>query len=285
MDSLPDFRTTSPRVVNELPRTLGGLDGEGPNPGSRIVVWVNPEWELRFPWVVQGATGRAAYGDPGDFALISDPPREANEGLWMALAQGLGFPQVVCSPQVHGKGLHLHGQAGEGLDRSPPGDGHLSAKEGILMGVTVADCVPLFLVDPRTRSVAVLHAGWRGTAEGILPRAVHRMEEAFGVRGQDLFLHLGPAICGECYEVGPEVHEALGLSIPQAPRPVDLRAVQAGQALEAGLSGEKVTRSGFCTLCGASPFYSHRAGHPERQVGFLGIRPGPNPGANAPGSS
>ncbi len=90
--------------------------------------------------------------------------------------------------------------------------------------------------------------------------------------GRDVRVHLGPAICGNCYEVGPEVHVALGRPDPGWPRMVDLRAILAQQCRAAGVGPERITSSAWCTRCGDSPFFSHRAGHPERQVGVIGIR-------------
>ena len=83
--------------------------------------------------------------------------------------------------------------------------------------------------------------------------------------------HLGPAICGACYEVGPEVHEALGQPPPTDNAPIDLRAVQAHQLIEAGVAPERITVSAHCTRCGTG-FFSHRAGDAGRQLGVLGIR-------------
>jgi hypothetical protein len=100
--------------------------------------------------------------------------------------------------------------------------------------------------------------GFTGRGEGITALA------ARGIRAAELRIHLGPAICGDCYEVGPEVHAALGLSEPAEPCPVDLRAVILQRALELGLSQDRLSSSEHCTRCGGSPFFSHRAGDPER---------------------
>lgn len=139
------------------------------------------------------------------------------------------------------------------------------------MVVTVADCVPVFLLDPGKRAVAVLHAGWRGAASGILERGVEAMADTFESRPKDLFLHLGPSICGACYEVGPEVHRALGLPETPRPSPIDLRGHLAALALAGGVDGSRVTVSGWCTRCDGSPFFSHRRGDRKRQVAFMGI--------------
>ncbi len=141
------------------------------------------------------------------------------------------------------------------------------------MGVTVADCVPVFLVDPSVEAVGLLHAGWRGVVAGILERGIELLRTELGSLAEDIHLHLGPAICRECYEVGSEVHLALGLPKPDGPNPVDLRGHLASRAVAAGVGKARITESAWCTLCGESPFFSHRRGELERQVGFLGIIP------------
>ena len=140
------------------------------------------------------------------------------------------------------------------------------------MAVTLADCVPVFLADPARRAVGLLHAGWRGTAAGVLEEGVGAMGSAFGSDAGDLFAHLGPAICGRCYEVGPEVFEALGAAPPAGPAPLDLRSVLARRALAAGVRAGRLSASEECTLCGDGRYYSHRRGDDGRHLAYIGIR-------------
>jgi len=240
------------------------------NPGY----WIHPDWAARFPWLVQGTTGRSR----GDFALFTDPPAPGARDSWEGLGERLGFDVIVHSRQIHGRGLLVHGgetlvHGGEALTLGPDADGHVTDSKGVLLGVTVADCVPVFLVDPGERVVGLLHAGWRGAAAGILERGFELLGDEFGSLPEDIHLHLGPAICGKCYEVGSEVHLALGLPEPGEPSPVDLRGHLASRAIAAGVGEGRITESAWCTLCEGSPFFSHRRGDSGRQVGFLGIRP------------
>lgn len=262
------------RVVEEVPRTLSRGGGGSGVSGNGPPSWVHPEWEELFPWLVQGTTGRSFDGGSSDFALFREAHPPASQEVWFELMGAVGFSMAAHSRQIHGRDLHLHSLASPGLTLGDPADGHFTTQGGLLLAVTVADCVPVFLVDRKTRSVALLHAGWRGIGEGILEEGVGRLGEAFAAKARDLFLHLGPSICGGCYEVGPEVHGALDLAVPGKAKPVDLRGVLGRKALGLGLRPDRITRSAFCTLCGGSPFFSHRGGDPERQVGYLGIRPG-----------
>ena len=151
-------------------------------------------------------------------------------------------------------------------------DGHVTGEPGVLLAVTTADCVPAFIVDPLRRVVAVVHAGWRGVAVGVLEEVLALLVGGVGSRLQDLHIHLGPAICGSCYEVGREVFEALEQAVPPQPQPIDLRAILAGRAARAGVPPARLTVSEHCTSCTSSGLFSHRGGDRERQVAFVGIR-------------
>jgi polyphenol oxidase len=151
-------------------------------------------------------------------------------------------------------------------------DGHATSAHGLLLTVSVADCVPVLLVDASRRAVAALHAGWRGVAAGMLESGIAAMAARAGSRPGDLRVHFGPAICGACYEVGPEVPAALGLGDPGEKVLLDVRGVLVDRALAAGVDVTSITRSAWCTRCGESPFFSHRAGNAERQMAVIGLR-------------
>ncbi len=270
--SLPPAVPSMIRAMSDAPpafRTI--LEEPTPLP---VPLWVHPEWAAAFPWLAQGTTGRGHGEAPFDLALFgSAPAREALE-RWWALGRALDTPRMVHARQVHGAAVRFHRNGPPGLHVAEPCDGHVTRTPGVLLGVTTADCVPIQVVAPRARAVAALHGGWRGVAAGILERGLHVLGERLAVDAAGVHVHLGPAICGDCYEVGPEVHAALGLDVPAGPAPVDLRAALARRAVAAGVSAECVTVSGHCTRCGGSPFFSHRGGCRERQLGVLGVRCG-----------
>lgn len=243
-------------------------------PGPVAASVEHPEWAARFPWLVQGTTGRGDPGAPFDLRLNGPGPVGDVLDRWEALRQGAGAHGVVAARQVHGNRVVLHPDLPEGFHLvAGEADGHATRAPGVLLAVTVADCVPAFLVDPRGRGVALLHAGWRGVVAGILEEGVAALHDRLGVEPGELLLHLGPSICGGCYEVGPEVHVGLGLEPPPGPAPVDLQGALARRAVALGMRDEAITRSGHCTLEGPGPFFSHRGGDSQRQVAFLGIRP------------
>ncbi|MGV3710695.1 MAG: polyphenol oxidase family protein [Gemmatimonas sp.] len=143
-------------------------------------------------------------------------------------------------------------------------DGHVTAARGTALAVTVADCTPVFIAHPA--AIGLLHAGWRGTAAHILKVGLEAMI-ALGASADECQIHLGPSICPDCYEVGPEVLSAVTGQPATGKGCLDVRAVLAEQAYALGV--RKIDVSRWCTRCGGGRFFSHRAGQGGRQLGVL----------------
>lgn len=249
---------------------------------AEIPLYVHPDWVERLPWLVQGTTARGRSDEPFDLRAFGTTPSGTLFERWAELLRATGSESGIHARQVHGTTVAWHAGGQPGFWIGEGVDGHATRASGVLLTVSVADCVPVSLADERARAVGLLHAGWRGVAGGILAAGVAMLAREAGSAAADLRVHLGPAICGACYEVGPEVHRALGLTPPASPEPVDLREVLAGQAIALGVRADRITRSAYCTLCGDSPFFSHRGGDAGRQFGVLGVRGSVNGAAAAP---
>ena len=243
----------------------------------RFGALVHPDWADAFSWLAQGTTTRHSGDDhPFDLGMFTKQSQpESARRRWRALRESLGSDRIVHAHQVHGADVRVH-REGRAPAEDPQlvddCDGHVADTPGVLLAVTTADCVPVFVVDPERRVVAALHAGWRGAASGVLERGIDAMLTSFSSRPEDLLVHLGPAICGACYEVGPEVFEALNEEVPAGPEPINLRHVLAGRAVRSGVPVESISVSVHCTKCTDSGLFSHRAGHGGRQAGFIGVR-------------
>jgi YfiH family protein len=247
---------------------------ERPAPGD-VPLWVHPEWEERFPWLVQGTTGRGGEEEPFDLGLSGAQPVGRVLGRWRRLRAAAEMHAVVHARQVHEADIWIHREAGApGVMVMDGFDGHITDRECLLLSVGVADCIPVSVVDAEHRVVALLHSGWRGMAAGIVERGVNRIVESWMASPEGIWVHCGPAICGACYEVGPEVHAAVrpDRDPPSVPMPIDLRAAVAERVMAMGVPAEQVSISTHCTRCGPLDFFSHRAGSPGRQMGVLGIR-------------
>jgi YfiH family protein len=190
---------------------------------------------------------------------------------WEELARQLRprAPRLASAHQVHGTDILEHGPGWTGWLRAPAGDGHVSLVPGTAMAVSLADCVPVFIGHP-SGAAAVLHAGWRGTSAGIVGRGIARMR-ALGLAPAELTVHLGPGVCGRCYEVGPDVYGQLTGASSSVAAKVDLRALLAADAKRAGVT--RVTASDSCTRCRNDRYFSHRAGDVGRQLGVVVTAP------------
>ena len=239
-----------------------------------VPLYVVTEWAHRFPWLFAGISHAGSGPDPFDLRLFGEPTSLRAPARWKDLLQASAFETIVHARQIHETRIVVHDLLRSGVrEVEGAADGHATADSGVLLAVTVADCVPIYLLDAESRAVALLHGGWRGVAAGILPRGTTLLGTRWGTDPERLLVHLGPAICGACYEVGPEVFRALGMKVPPHTAPIDVRGVLVQQARDAGVPPEGISASGLCTLCGDGNLFSHRAGRSERQVAFLGIRP------------
>ncbi|HEX6316703.1 MAG TPA: polyphenol oxidase family protein [Gemmatimonadaceae bacterium] len=203
----------------------------------------------------------------GNFSLASAEPVADVFGRWTDLVHSLRprASRLATAVQVHGDRILRHDGTWNGWLRDTSGaDGHMTRTPGTAMAVTLADCVPVFVAHPAGVG-AVLHSGWKGTAARILEKALTALQ-AEGLDASRAVVHLGPAICGRCYEVGPEVFEAVTGQRVDGKALLDLRGTLAEQARQAGAS---VTISPWCTRCHNERLYSHRAGDEGRQLGVL----------------
>jgi len=208
-------------------------------------------------------TTRAA----GTFSLSSTEPVNEVMGRWAALEADLRdvARRVVSIRQVHGDRVLVHTGGWDGWLRSGEADGHLAIEKGTALTVGIADCVPVFIAHP-SGVVGLIHSGWRGTGARIAAKAIE-MCERYGVAAAELAVHLGPAICGRCYEVSAEVREQLTGQPTTRPGNVDLRSLIVEQATAAGV--KRITVDSACTRCDNDRFFSHRAGDAGRQIAVI----------------
>lgn len=180
--------------------------------------------------------GRTVPGDAGG----DDPAAVAENRARLAAAAGV---ELRLARQVHGAALST--------DDAPlaEADGQVTARAGVGAAVLVADCLPVAVAGPR--GVAMLHAGWRGLAAGVLAHGVRALGTG------PLAAAIGPGIGVCCFEVGDEVREALaGHEGARRGRNLDLKRIARRQLREAGV--EEVADCDLCTCCEPGLFFSHR---------------------------
>lgn len=158
------------------------------------------------------------------------------------------------------------------------GDAVLTRREGLVIGIHVADCVPILLYDRNKKVIGAVHAGWRGTAGAILMKTIRIMIERFSSEPADILIALGPSIRWCCYGVGYDVIEAIkgvtgdGEYVMQRDDKyyLDLPSANRYQAFKMGVLPENIWISGICTHCEHERFYSYRSSRDRgRQGGFI----------------
>ena len=212
-----------------------------------------------------GVTAFTTTRQAGSFSMLSREPVADVMSRWAVVretAAEKGVMRLATASQVHGNHVLVHAPGWDGWLRGPKADGHVAVERGTAVIITIADCVPVFLAHP-SGAIALLHSGWRGTAARIVEQGIAALIRR-GFPASELRMHLGPAICGECYEVSADVYRQVTGEAADKPRPVDLRAVIAGHAKALGL--RHVTSSALCTRCDNDRFFSHRAGDAGRQI-------------------
>ena len=160
-------------------------------------------------------------------------------------------------------------------------DAVVTGRKDILIGVQVADCVPLLLYDKEMHVAGVVHAGWRGTALSILKKTLDVMTRRFLCEPKNIIMAIGPSIRGCCYTVGPEVTEAVTHAtgrgsytwVKAGKHCIDLALANRRQALSANMSESHIWMSDECTFCNPERYFSFRyaKGTAGRQAAFIGM--------------
>ena len=318
------FRVKSPKA------SVGKVSGAKKAPGLELV----PGWET-YSWLragfstrLNGASTAYSYGELGELNLgwteADDAAHvAANRERFVAAVAGdkakgrrssakgskqAGF-ELVTVRQTHTPVVRVVGEGHGALAAADGkavmrGDALMTDLPGLMLGVQVADCVPVLLVDTRTRAVAAFHAGWRGTLKRIVERGVGTMRREYGSRPEDLIAAIGPSIGACCYSVGEEVRfefesqfayagelfsevydsdpirEKYPLLFLTARAPghsnigpqihLDLWEANRRQLVDAGVRAEKIAVIGECSACtrlagGRMKYFSHRG-----EFGFTG---------------
>ena len=189
----------------------------------------------------------------------------ANRALFLAAG---GLHNLKTVRQVHSG--RVVGVADAGCEA----DGLIADEAGVSVAVLTADCVPVLIADTRLRVVGAFHAGWRGTAAGIVSAGIGKMCGDFGCRPSDMVAAVGPAIGHCCYEVGDALRAEFAADLFTG-RKLDLWEANRRQLAAAGV--QEITVVGECTACtrqdGERKYFSYRAedGTTGRMLSLVGV--------------
>ncbi|HVA89813.1 MAG TPA: polyphenol oxidase family protein [Chloroflexota bacterium] len=141
-------------------------------------------------------------------------------------------------------------------------DGLITAKPGIGLLITAADCLQVLLYDPEIPAIGIAHAGWRGLAAGVVSATVAAMTLAFGSRPAHMLAGIGPGLGPCCAQFTDPTHELPSWFAPYIHgRHVDLWAAARAQLADAGLERPHIEQHALCTVCNRDQFFSHRGDH------------------------
>ena len=165
---------------------------------------------------------------------------------------GLGGAPFKTAQQVHGARIGIVDQATAGDKCFDGCDGLITNQRGVCLGIYVADCCAVYLVDPIRAAVGLVHSGKKGTELGVVANAIKSMAEHFGSRASDLIVQLSPCVRPPHYET-------------------DFAAEIVRQCCDLGVTA--VHDCGVCTACDLNRYYSYRVekGRTGRMLAFLAL--------------
>ena len=302
-------------------KRIYGVGEKKPHPDVRADLLVKTNGEtverhagdllyLAFPCLDETGVVRSAFStrrggvSSGIFSTMNvsftrgDDPRNVSENFRrIAAAAGFEPDSFTAGQQTHTDHILTVREKDRGNGVTKPQayhdiDGLVTDVSGITLVTVHADCPPVYLVDPVRRAAGLVHAGWRGTAAGIAPKAVQLMGAQYGCRPEHIIALVGPGICRDCYEVAGACAEAfLGLFSPGERERVltsphrdsdgiphwqlDLAEANRLLLLRAGLQASHIHVSGVCTHCNAAYLFSHRKTGERRglNAAFLSLLP------------
>ncbi|MEN6641731.1 MAG: polyphenol oxidase family protein [Armatimonadia bacterium] len=255
-------------------------------------------WLLRhtgWPGAVAGVTQRGPH-DPADPASGYNlgHTANANHGQVDALRRraldelGVGDHSLVCSDQIHGTRISVASYDDlpqlprrHGWPYYPEADALITADDRLALMLFFADCCPVTLYSPDARCGGIAHCGWRGSVADLAGKTVRALSETFGAPAHGLRALVGPCICAKCYEIGPEVADAvLALNLPETLHKqdnslyLDLLALNTALLERAGVLSYHIQPLTTCTSCGDIPLHSYRRHGPTvgRLAAFFALR-------------
>ena len=182
----------------------------------------------------------------GNMSLVYGDTKDslANRNYFLSNLD-IGYRDLVCAKQVHGSCVRYakeedRGKGALSYDSSVTDtDALITDRKNLPLVIFTADCLSIFLYDPTTSAVGLVHAGWRSTRENIVTKTVQLMQQQFNSQTSNLYVGFGPAIRGCCYEV-------------------DLLGINKKQLLDLGVRETNIFDSNICTFCQNEDFFSYR---------------------------
>ncbi|MDD4165980.1 MAG: peptidoglycan editing factor PgeF [Endomicrobiaceae bacterium] len=179
--------------------------------------------------------------------------KDEQQRIKFCQANNINHKEIVFAQQVHGTFVKKVSKQDCGTFIAEC-DGLITNEKNITLAVFTADCMPVFMTSRDYSVIALVHAGWRGLAGGILESALISFKKDFGILPQDVFTYIGPHISKCCYEVGSDVKKAF--DVPESEKYLSLSEQAEKQLRSFGV--KRVYVNGNCTCHEEQFFYSYR---------------------------
>ncbi len=204
------------------------------------------------------------------FGTRQTPPELQNSVQLGEVATGPpAFPFIASLKQIHSTRVVVFDSPVK-VEVIPQGEGDalVTNQPELMLVVRTADCVPVLFVDQKAGAIGAIHAGWRGTVDGIVPKTLQTCMEQFGSEVSNIHVVIGPSIGPCCYEVDAQVLTPLRDRYPdwlgvfqettQDKGMLDLKKLIWHQMLASGIPEHQVDRMEHCTRCREDLFFSYR---------------------------
>ena len=229
-----------------------------------------------------GGVSKGAYSTMNFSFTRGDDPEAVRENYRrMAAAIGVDENRMVLTFQTHTTNVRLvrPEDEGKGIIRERDYrdvDGLITDRPGVTLVSFFADCVPLYFLDTKNKAIGLSHSGWRGTVNRMGEKTLTEMIRAFGTDPSDVIACIGPSICRDCYEIGPEVaeefykafhtkyHDKLLYKKDNGKYQLDLWEANRIILTEAGIPSSQISVTDICTRCNPEYLFSHRAAAEKR---------------------
>ena len=226
-----------------------------------------------FSTTRQGGYSEGRYGEFNINRYCGDSEEAIRQNRsWLCQYLGISDERLIMAHQVHLTEMavideaFLQLSAEERLARLKGVDALMTDVAGVCIGVSTADCIPVLLFDPVHRAVCAIHAGWRGTVQRIVEKAVAKMTAVYGTHPADLVAQIGPGIHLDSFEVGDEVYDAFAregfrmelISKKYEKWHIDLPECNRQQLLSVGIPASQIAVSPVCTFQQSDRFFSAR---------------------------
>jgi YfiH family protein len=190
-------------------------------------------------------------------------------------ALGISENNIAWSKLVHSNKVLVADKPmkGEGCDAV------ITNQPNVFACVSIADCTPVLIYDPKQKAVAAIHAGWRGTVAKIVTETLKAMQTNYGTRGENCLAFVGACIGEKNFEVGDEVAVQFSSDVkrfdPEKKKYfVDLKKENKKQLLDFGLKESNIEISNYCTITDNDKFFSYRKekGVTGRMLAVIGMK-------------